>query len=79
MPGSGSAGPGLRPQGSSGQGSLSLCARGGRVIASRARSAPGPAAVGVAGGIEPSAGQCGILASQAGNHDSLPTKVKGMN
>ena len=38
----GSAGPGLRSQGSSDKGSLSRCARGVGVIASSARSAPIP-------------------------------------
>jgi hypothetical protein len=40
--GSGSAGPGLRSQESSGKGTLSRCARGAWVIASRARSGPIP-------------------------------------
>ena len=42
MHGSGSAGPGLRSQGISGKGTLSRCARGDTVIASRARSGPIP-------------------------------------
>ena len=42
MYGSGSAGPGLRSQGSSGKGTLSRCARWAGVIASRARSGPIP-------------------------------------
>jgi len=38
----GSAGPGLRSQGSSNKGMLSRCARGDGMIASSARSAPIP-------------------------------------
>jgi hypothetical protein len=40
---------------------------------------PAPAATGVAGGIEPSAGHRAILAFQAGIQDPQPTKIPGMD
>ena len=40
---------------------------------------PDPATAGVAGGIEPSAGHRGILASQAGIHGPQTTKIPGMD
>jgi hypothetical protein len=40
---------------------------------------PDPAAAGVAGGSEPSAGHRAILAFQAGIQDPQPTKIPGMD
>jgi hypothetical protein len=75
----GSAGPGLRSQGSSNKGMLSRCARGVGVIASRDRSGPIPLPPVLPGGIEPSAGHRAILAFQAGIQDPQPTKIPGMD